>query len=151
MPPLRYLVGSPALAILARISHGSRKGAKATWHNTDTRTNPLDYYKMGHNQEIAIRAMGRFGACIGFMGYVGEVSDLKKDECMKDAILQIKSIMRERGGRRFRQFGEYFRRLSDRIETIFIFCTSSDRMANWKWGVGNDLGDFANVPKENER
>ena len=70
------------------------QGAKTTGANTDTRPNPLDYYKTDPNHQISMCAMVGVDAFNDFMDYFGDVSWLKREEGTRGSILEIKSIMR---------------------------------------------------------
>ena len=80
----------PSLAFLPEIRDGVLKGGKKTWRNADTRLNRLDYKEI-HNQEIELGSV-RLGVSPfnGFIDYSRDVSELRRDACITDAIRVIK-------------------------------------------------------------
>ena len=69
---------------------------KTTWPNKDTGPNPEELYETGLIQEMDIRDMGWVAASNYFMEHLSHVGELKRDEGAKEALTELKSLMRGR-------------------------------------------------------
>ena len=56
--------------------------------------NPHTFYEPTANRQIAIRELGMGEACNDFMDHLGGVGDLKHEKGMKEAIAELKSLIR---------------------------------------------------------
>ena len=70
------------------------EGTQAARNNTDTRSNPKDYYEPYINHHIAIYETGGDEAFNHFMKYLQQVSELRREERMGGNILELQTLMR---------------------------------------------------------
>ena len=68
--------------------------SKTTWPNTDAGINPKEFYGPGLNRQISIHEMGGGAAFKDSMEHLSQAEELKHAEWAKEAITELKSLMR---------------------------------------------------------
>ena len=150
--PIHCVVVAQTLIFLSGMGNGILNRNQTTWENTDTRLIPQAFYEPTHNQKIPIREMWwwwRGGSLNDSMDRLCNMGELKHEEGMEDAILELKSLIRgQRMGSNPADRPEITGSLAGRIAKTLIY--GNRRKSDTGLGIGKikkALTDFAKQSK----